>query len=59
MAVYVDEIHTDVVPAVAPVSQPGQQADPEKIATAENAWRESRRADLMSARRTAAEGFDD
>lgn len=59
MAVHVDEIHTDVVPAVAPVDPPGQDMPPERLGLAEDTWREAQRAVTMAARRTAAVGFDD
>jgi hypothetical protein len=59
MAVHVDEVHTDVVPAVAPADQPGREPAPAHIGAAEETWRESHRATVMIARRTAAEGFDD
>ncbi len=59
MAVHVDEIHTDVVPAVAPGGQPGKEPAPTHVGAAEDAWRDAQRALVMMARRTAAEGFDD
>jgi hypothetical protein len=59
VGVHVDEIHTNVVPPVAPVDPPGQQPPPDRLDLAEATWREAQRATAMTARRTAAEGFDD
>lgn len=60
MAVHVDEIHTDVLPAVMPAAEPsGDEHTPERPAAFEAMWRESHRAALMVHRRTAAHGFDD
>jgi len=59
MAVHVDEIHTDVVPAAEPAGQPAQQQKAKHLGAAEEAWLDARRAVTMHARRTAAEAFDD
>lgn len=59
MAVHVDEIHTDVVPAMAPAGEPPGKATPEHLGAAEQAWLEARRAVTVRGRRTAAEGFGD
>jgi hypothetical protein len=59
MAVHVDEIHTDVVPAASPPSSSAQESGPKALGAAEEAWREAQRYAVMIARRTTAEGFDD
>jgi len=60
MAVHVDEIHTDVVPAAEPAGQPTQQPHKAKhLGAAEEAWLDARRSVTVHARRTAAEAFDD
>jgi hypothetical protein len=59
MAVHVDEVHTDVVPAVLPSTRPSGEHPPERIGVADDMWRESHRAALMISRRTAAQAFDD
>jgi hypothetical protein len=59
MAVHVDEVHTDVVPAVAAAVKSGQGGAAEHLGAAEESWRDARRAELVLARRTSAEGFDD
>ncbi len=58
MSVHVDELHTDVVPAPSP----GGPADGERAVppwTREERWADARRRAEESARRVAAEGFDD
>jgi hypothetical protein len=59
MVVHVGEIHTDVVPAVAPAGQPAQDASPKSVGARDDAWAESYRFAAMMSRRTAAQGFDD
>ncbi len=59
MGVHVDEIHTDVVPAVAPVEMPREAPPAEGLDHTEHVWRDAQRSVVMRSRRTAAEGFDD
>ena len=59
MGVHVDEVHTDVVPAVLPASQPQRDHASERIGAADDQWRELHHAVVMTTRRTLAEGFSD
>lgn len=59
MAVHVDEIHTDIVPAQAPSVDGAADHHAERLGAADSAWREAHAAALAQARRVAAWGFDD
>ncbi len=59
MAVHVDEVHADVVPAGPAGAAPAPGARPESLGAAEDRWRETRDRLEWLAGRVRAEGFDD
>ena len=57
MSVYVDEVHSEVVPALGPAGRPGRE--PQVPGADEARWRELRERAERLAERVCAEGFGD